>query len=99
MQTQLNVKFKHKKIMFAPIGLLKKMRAQERILMPKIKVISYGRELLIQEEAVRNYASFEYRNKKYDFEIIRKIGIAPTKTIELDIFNLLEKYKGQEVAI
>ena len=85
--------------MFAPIGLLKKMGAQERILMSKIKVISYGREMLIQEESVRNYASFEYRNKKYELEIIRKIGTAPTKTIELDIFNLLEKYKGQEVAI
>lgn len=57
----------------------------------KVKVLAYGKEHLIDEQKVRTYARFVYRNRTYELELMRNIGDLPTKLIEVQIFNALEK--------
>ena len=57
----------------------------------KLKVLAYGKEHLIDEQKVRTYARFVYRNRTYELELMRNIGDLPTKLIEVQIFNALEK--------
>ena len=57
----------------------------------KVKVLAYGKEHLIDEQKVRTYARFVYRNRTYELEVMRNIGDLPTKLIEVQIFNALEK--------
>ena len=57
----------------------------------KLKVLAYGKEHLIDTQQVRTFARFVYRNRTYELEVMRNIGDLPTKLIEVQIFNALEK--------